>query len=134
MKRNLISSATFMMVFALLLSGIFNSVIAQSSARQKEAEAGKLIEEYNNNSTPGGAVMVIRNGKVVYSKAFGMANLTHNVPFQITTPTNIGSTTKQFTAFAIALLEERGQLSINDDVRKYITIIRLTFRTRDKPL
>lgn len=120
MKRNFISPATFMMVFALLLSGIFNSVIAQSSTRQKEAEAGKLIEEYNNNSTPGGAVMVIRNGKVVYSKAFGMANLTHNVPFQITTPTNIGSTTKQFTAFAIALLEERGQLSINDDIRKYI--------------
>jgi CubicO group peptidase (beta-lactamase class C family) len=61
--------------------------------------------------------MVIRDGKVIYKKSFGMANLTHNIPFEINTPTNIGSTTKQFTAMGIALLAEKGLLSIEDDIR-----------------
>ncbi len=120
MKGKKILSAICMVVFALLFSGNSNFVHAQSSSLQKEAEANKLIEEFDNPSTPGGALMVIRDGKVIYEKSFGMVNLTHNIPFEINSPTNIGSTTKQFTAMGIALLEEKGQISIDDDIRKYI--------------
>jgi CubicO group peptidase (beta-lactamase class C family) len=79
-----------------------------------------LIDEYDNDETPGGVVLVMRNGEVIYTRAFGMANLSYKVPFAVNTPTNIGSTSKQFTAFAIGLLEEQGLLSLDDDIRKHI--------------
>jgi CubicO group peptidase (beta-lactamase class C family) len=49
-----------------------------------------------------------------------MANLAYGVPFRTDTPTNIGSTSKQFTAFAVMLQQERGQLSLDDDIREYV--------------
>jgi CubicO group peptidase (beta-lactamase class C family) len=65
-------------------------------------------------------VAVVRNGEVEFAEAFGMANLTHGIPFTTETPTNIGSVSKQFTAFAIVLLASRGALSIDDEVRTHI--------------
>ncbi len=49
-----------------------------------------------------------------------MANLAYGIPFTTDTRTNIGSTSKQFTAFAIMLQAERGALSLDDDIRKHI--------------
>jgi CubicO group peptidase (beta-lactamase class C family) len=49
-----------------------------------------------------------------------MANLTYGIPFEVDTKSNIGSTSKQFTAFAVMLLVERGELSLDDDVREHI--------------
>ena len=68
---------------------------------------------------PGGVIGVIENGELIYSKAYGKANLTHDLDFTLNTPTNIGSVSKQFTAYAILLLESRGQLSIEDDIRMH---------------
>ncbi len=70
--------------------------------------------------TPGAVVGVIKGGKLVFVKAYGAADLTYAMPFTPETPTNIGSSSKQFTGFAIALLASRGKLSLDDDVRKYI--------------
>jgi CubicO group peptidase (beta-lactamase class C family) len=120
MKRNLFFAAVHLVAFALLFLGNTSLIQAQLSLNKNEVAVAKLIEEFNNTSTPGGAVMVIRDGRVIYQKSFGMANLTHNIPFEFNTPTNIGSTTKQFTAMGIALLEAKGLLSIEDDIRKYI--------------
>jgi CubicO group peptidase (beta-lactamase class C family) len=121
MKKAFVFSPLLWIFIPAFFVGCLNgSSQAQNTQKQKEEAALKLIEEYNNNSTPGGAVMVIRDGKVIYKKSFGMANLTHNIPFDVNTPTNIGSTTKQFTAMGIALLEEKGLLSVEDDIRKHI--------------
>ena len=49
-----------------------------------------------------------------------MANLAYGIPFEVGTPTNIGSTSKQFTAFAIMLQAERGTLSLDDDIRTHL--------------
>lgn len=73
-----------------------------------------------NNATPGGVVTVERHGKVIYNKAFGLADLEHNVPNTTNTIFEAGSVSKQFTAFAILLLESEGKLSLQDDVRKYV--------------
>ncbi|HSJ13712.1 MAG TPA: serine hydrolase domain-containing protein [Longimicrobiales bacterium] len=69
---------------------------------------------------PGVLAVVVRDGKVVYEKAWGLANLTHRIPFTLETKTNIGSTSKQFTAFAILLLAAQNRLSLDDDVRQHI--------------
>jgi CubicO group peptidase (beta-lactamase class C family) len=70
--------------------------------------------------TPGAVVGVIKGGKLSFVKAYGAADLTYGMPFTAETPTNIGSSSKQFTGFALALLASRGTLSLDDDVRKHI--------------
>ena len=80
----------------------------------------QLLAPWNRKDGPGAAVAVWRGGKTVFTKAYGMANLAYDIPFTVTTPTNIGSTSKQFTAFAVMLLVEDGKLSLDDDVRKHI--------------
>ncbi len=79
----------------------------------------QLMTPYTGKDVPGAAVIVTKDEKVLFKGAVGMANLTYDVPFEVNTPTNIGSTSKQFTALAIALLAERGKLSLDDDIRKY---------------
>lgn len=80
----------------------------------------QLMARYDGEDSPGAAVQVWRDGKTLYSKAYGMANLAYGIPFAADTRTNIGSTSKQFTAFAIMLQAERGALSLDDDIREHI--------------
>jgi len=80
----------------------------------------QILSPYDGDDTPGAAVQVWRDGKTLYSKAVGMANLAYAIPFEPDTRTNIGSTSKQFTGFAIMLQAERGLLSLDDDIRKHV--------------
>ncbi|RZK76577.1 MAG: class A beta-lactamase-related serine hydrolase [Pedobacter sp.] len=80
-----------------------------------------IFSEWENTSDkPGVAAGLIKNGKVVFLKGFGTADVTHQSPVTVNTKFQIGAMSKQFTAFAILLLEEQGKLSLSDDVRKYI--------------
>ena len=118
-KNNVI--AAWCVLFVLLATPLFFVPLqAQNISDQQRESANKLFEQFNNESTPGGVVMVMRDGEVVFERSFGMANLTHNIPFQVNTPTNIGSTSKQFTAMGIAMLQEEGLLSVEDDIRKHL--------------
>ena len=80
----------------------------------------QMMARFDGDDRPGALVAVVDGGEVVFEKAYGMANLTHGVPMTVDTRTNIGSTSKQFTAFALGLLAQRGQLSLDDDVRQHL--------------
>jgi CubicO group peptidase (beta-lactamase class C family) len=67
-----------------------------------------------------GSVLIARDGKVLFSKGYGMANLEHDVPNTPKTKFRLGSITKQFTAMAILILQERGKLKVEDRVKKYL--------------
>ena len=82
--------------------------------------ADQLMAPYDMDDAPGAALQVWRDGRTLYSKGYGMADLAHGIPFEVDTRTNIGSTSKQFTAFAIMLQAERGLLSLDDDVRTHV--------------
>jgi CubicO group peptidase (beta-lactamase class C family) len=82
--------------------------------------ADQLFWLYDHPDTPGGEVAVFRGGKTIFAKAYGMANLAYGIPFRLDTRTNIGSTSKQFTAFAVLLLVEDGQIDLDADVRTYL--------------
>src|ERR1041385_277736 len=69
---------------------------------------------------PGCAAAVSLNGETVFEKAFGLAELEHNVPNTPQTIFESGSVAKQFTAAALVLLQQDGKLSLDDPVRKYI--------------
>jgi CubicO group peptidase (beta-lactamase class C family) len=79
-----------------------------------------LFERYNKPGSPGCALAVVKDGQIVYRQGYGLADLEHGVPILPSTVFNIGSTAKQFTAFAIALLEDEGKLSFDDDLRKVL--------------
>ena len=80
----------------------------------------QVFERWNRNDTPGCAVSVVRDGAVVYTRGYGMANLEHDVPITPSTAFYIGSDSKQFTAMAMALLAKDGRISLDDDIRKYV--------------
>ncbi|MCK5137959.1 MAG: beta-lactamase family protein [Bacteroidales bacterium] len=94
--------------------------VVEPIAEDPEKRADQLFTPYAGNDVPGGVIGVMRDGKLIFSKAYGMANLSHNIAFTVNTPSNIGSVSKQFTAFSILLLEQQGKLSLDDDVRKHI--------------
>ncbi|QHS61527.1 serine hydrolase [Chitinophaga agri] len=86
-------------------------------------EAGKKVDSmYNsyNSHTPGAAVAIVKDGKVVFQKGYGMADLDHGIPITPQTVFNIASVSKQFTAFAIYLLASESKITLEDDVRKHI--------------
>ncbi|HZY82788.1 MAG TPA: serine hydrolase domain-containing protein [Cyclobacteriaceae bacterium] len=70
--------------------------------------------------TPGVAIAVQHDGKLIYDKGFGYADLEQNVKVSPTTIFHIASVSKQFTAFAIAMLADQGKISLDDDIRKYL--------------
>ena len=73
-----------------------------------------------NNATPGASVAISRNGKIIYKKAFGLADLEHLAPNTTETIFECGSVSKQFTAMSILLLAKDGWLNLQDDVRKHV--------------
>lgn len=93
--------------------------IVEPLATEPNKRVSQLMTPYTGEDVPGAAILVLKNDKTLFEEAYGMANLTYKIPFKVTTPTNIGSTSKQFTAFAIQMLADRGELSLDDDIRKY---------------
>jgi CubicO group peptidase (beta-lactamase class C family) len=67
-----------------------------------------------------GSVLVSRDGKVLFAKGYGLANAELNVPNTPETKFRLGSITKQFTATAIVVLQERGKLNVQDPICKYL--------------
>ena len=102
-------------------SGDYSIIIDKGEpiASDPSKRVDQLLSFYSKDE-PGAVIGVIKNGEMIFSKAYGKANLSHNIDFKLNTPTNIGSVSKQFTAFAILLLEQQGLLSLDDDVREHI--------------
>jgi CubicO group peptidase (beta-lactamase class C family) len=102
----------------LLVAG---SVALESrQARLPDPAAVDAVFSKWTSATPGCAVGVSEGGKIVLRKAYGMADLEHDVPNSPDTIFEAGSVSKQFTAAAVLLLAREGKLSLDDPVRKYI--------------
>ncbi len=104
------------LLFSVITLCCFSSAIAQTLEQKVDAY---LKSEYKTDE-PGVTFLIAKDGKPIYQKAFGMANLELNVPMTAKNVIEIGSITKQFTAVAILMLEEQGKLKVDDDITKYI--------------
>ena len=89
-------------------------------AQTLETQIDQILSEQYLAHEPGATALVAIDGKIVYHKAFGMANLELEVPMQTDMVFEIASITKQFTAVAILMLMEQGKLQLEDDITKYI--------------
>jgi CubicO group peptidase (beta-lactamase class C family) len=79
-----------------------------------------LYKDRDDKYAPAASVLVAKDGKVVYKKAFGFADVDKKVKATPLTKFRIGSVTKQFTAAAILKLQEAGKLSVNDKLSTYL--------------
>ena len=84
------------------------------------ADVNRVFAAWDRADSPGCALGIVHEGKLVYQKGYGQANLEQNVPINPSTVFYIASTSKQFTATSIALLAKHDKLSLDDDIRKYL--------------
>ena len=108
-------------LFTLILIALPLGCQRQSdqATQEKLAQVNEFFSEWEG-ARPGGAVAIISDGEIIYERYLGFANLEMDIPFAESSVTDIGSISKQFTAFCIALLEDEGKLHVNDDIRDYI--------------
>jgi len=79
-----------------------------------------IFSEWDKTNSPGCALAVLRGGKVIYTRGYGMSNLEYGIVINPASIFHVASISKQFTAAAIQRLALEGKLSLNDDVRKYV--------------
>lgn len=85
-----------------------------------EKEIDYLVSAMIKADGPGCAIAVAKGGQILFSKGYGSANPEYNIPNTPTTIFHVASVSKQFTAFAIALLADQGKIALDDDIRKYL--------------
>jgi CubicO group peptidase (beta-lactamase class C family) len=105
---------TFLLAPLLLAT----SVLGAQDTRQQRVDS--LFSQYTRGVSPGLAVAVVKDGKVLMSKGYGMANLEHRIPITSSTVFDVASVSKQFTGLAVAMLVGEGRIALTDDIRKYI--------------
>ncbi len=110
------------MVISIILSVIPYSSYAFQAYTHTELtdKVDKIFEQWDNDDTPGAALGIFKDGRIIYARGYGLANLEYSIPITPQTVFRIGSTSKQFTAMCIAILVDQGKLSLDDNVRKYI--------------
>jgi len=115
--RQFVASKPLRMALAMVVLAGF----AQEASAQAPAQAfQKVMQPYVDAKMFMGSVLVASKGKTIFNNAYGMADLEWSIPNSPTTRFNIASMTKQFTAAAILLLEDRGKLKTSDLVKKYL--------------
>ena len=93
---------------------------AQPPPDARAAKVDSLFAHLNKTTSPGMAVLVVQDGRVLLRKGYGMANLEHRTPVTPATVFDIASVSKQFAGMAVAMLVEEGKISPGDDIRKYV--------------
>jgi CubicO group peptidase (beta-lactamase class C family) len=125
MKRK--TMKIYQLKFTILLLcysfGIQTSIAQQKNTQTStvtEKQIDAVFENWKDPKKPGLAVSIVKDGETVYAKGFGSANLEYDIPITPKTIFHAASLSKQFTAFAVLLLEADGKLSLQDDIRTYI--------------
>lgn len=105
-------------IAAALLVGL--AVQAAAFAQDKARKIDDLVARYHSFGQFNGAVLAADNGKVIYKKGVGLANMEWNIPNEPDTKFRLGSITKQFTAALIMQLVEQGKLKLDGKVSDYL--------------
>ena len=109
---------------AVILSASVVSPLAAQSLRlqtnQLEAEVDEIFASFDRQDTPGYVVGIIQDGKLLFARGYGSANLDYGLPITPQSVFNVASLSKQFTAAALGLLIVEGRVNLDDLVRQHI--------------
>jgi CubicO group peptidase (beta-lactamase class C family) len=120
--KKLISKLVTTLILTIVIITTTSVVLFGQTKNHKDLT--QKVDNYLKNliteNEPGVAVIIIKNGKIIINKCYGLADIEHKIPITSKTVFNLASVSKQFTAFSILLLEKEGQLNLYDDIHKYI--------------
>jgi len=108
------------LAIALVTACLFVAACASSREPSVAAKVDPLFKTWTRPDSPGCGVGVSRNGAVIFERGYGLANLERRVPITSSTVFHLASITKSFTAMSVLLAAERGVLSLDDEVSKYV--------------
>ncbi len=114
-----IASRNYVKTLALVLLAVLAFQVSVR-AQDKATKIDQLVSLYNKYGQFNGSVLVADNGKVIYKKGFGLANMEWNIPNQPDTKFRLGSITKQFTATLILQLVEQGKVKLDGKLTDYL--------------
>ena len=106
--------------FSALFLFILFSAATMVNAQDKAASIDEMMKRHNQYGHFNGSVLVAENGRVIYKKGFGMANMEWNIPNDPETKFRLASITKQFTAALILQLVEQGKLKLDGKLTDYL--------------
>ena len=106
-------------LLTFLLCVFFQASYAQLTATEYQ-KIDEIFSQWTVPNHPGGAIGVMKGGKVIFSKAYGLASLEYLIPNSTGTRFNVASVSKQFTAMGIVRLHLQGKLSVDDNIKKYM--------------
>ncbi|MFC2166925.1 serine hydrolase domain-containing protein [Acidobacteriota bacterium] len=112
--KKILRFCTFLLMFLFFIG------ISTGFSDDKTVKVDALFAQWDNTESPGCALAIIQNGKIIYKRGYGMANLELDVPISPQSVFYIGSVSKQFVSASIGLLAIQGKLSLDDDIRKYV--------------
>jgi CubicO group peptidase (beta-lactamase class C family) len=116
MSQNRISRS--LLVFAVMSTSLL--VCSTSSTEELDTQLASWMDDFAKQNHFSGSVLVAKDGKVLFTKGYGFANVEHEIPNTPETKFRLGSITKQFTSAAVLILQERGKLKIDDPISKYL--------------
>ena len=106
---------------AIALVALLGAVRADAQdADRLAARVDSIFAAHTAPGTPGVSVAIVRDGRILLERGYGLADLEHNVPVTPNTVFDVASVSKQFTGLSVAMLATQGRLTITDDVRKYL--------------
>jgi len=106
-------------VRSLLLLTLALPLAAQQGSDLDRKLSEKVTATLKETSAAGASVALVKDGQLVFAKAFGKASIDPDRPATAVTRYAVGSISKQFTAAALLLLQEQGKLSLDDKVSRY---------------
>ena len=117
-RETRVAGAVVGSVAALALVSL--AVVSAQGPGAAEARVDRVFAQWDRLDTPGCAVSVMREGRIVYAHGYGSANLEYDIPITPASVFHVASISKQFTAMAVALLVSEDRVSWDDDIRRYV--------------
>jgi CubicO group peptidase (beta-lactamase class C family) len=102
---------------AMVLAGL---AACQHEPLREFSSVDILFADWDQADVPGGALGIVKEGKLIYARGYGSADLEHDIPITPSSVFYVGSVSKQFVTFCVLLLEEQGKLNLDDAIQKYL--------------
>lgn len=117
--KNRLGNASYLLFCLLAFLPFAAGANKDLSPAQAQAIA-RIVKEYDGPHKPALALALLKDGKVVYQKAFGKVHLDYDVPATVDTKFQVDALAWEFIAAATFMLADQGKLALDDDVRKYL--------------
>ncbi|MGD2295927.1 MAG: serine hydrolase domain-containing protein [Candidatus Aminicenantes bacterium] len=110
----------FLIIVVAAVSLFLKRTLSGPKPFKDKTKVDQIFAKWDKPDSPGASLAVVKGKKVVYARGYGSASLEYDIPITPQTVFHVASVSKQFTAFAVAVLADSGKLSLDDDIRLYL--------------